>query len=46
MKITQEDRPEENKELPIVIKREGKKIGRVARFNNGLSEDGIPLPLE
>jgi hypothetical protein len=35
-----------NKNLPIVIKRDNVEIGKISRFNNGLTKDGFPLPLE
>ena len=40
----EEDKNDKN--LPVVVKRNGKEIGRVAKFNNGFTKDGHPLPLE
>jgi hypothetical protein len=43
-KITTEDDPEDRNML--IVKKDGEFVGKVARFNNGLDEDGYPIPME
>ena len=44
MSITTEDDPDD-KDV-VIVKKEGKPIGKVSRFNNGFDENGYPLPME
>jgi len=42
--ITTEDDPT-NKNM-VIVKKDGKFVGKVSRFNNGFDENGYPLPME
>jgi len=42
--VTTEDDP--NNKSMVVVRKNGKIVGKVSRFNNGLDEDGYPLPME
>ena len=43
-KITTEDDPEDSN--MVIVKKDGEFVGKVSKFNNGLDENGYPLPME